>query len=131
MKQKVSEVEKCQGNQRRHSKRKIQFFIACIAGIALSNSAQAQEAVRTSMAGEEAAEARQAAISSSGYYNLHLGRTAWNFRGNLGVEANDNITLEPNDPEGDFIFRPELSTRMLWRVTEQNAINFAVSAGYS
>jgi len=131
MNQKISEVQKGKGKQRRRSNRKAQLFIAGIAAIALSNRTQAQEAVRTSLAGQEAAEARRAAISSAGYYNLHLGQTAWNFRGNLGIEANDNIKLEPNAPQSDFIFRPELSTRMLWRVTEQNAFNFALSAGYS
>ena len=34
-------------------------------------------------------------------------------------------------PEGDFIFRPQLYTRMRWPVSDQNSINLALGGGYS
>ena len=32
--------------------------------------------------------------------------------------------------EGDFIFRPQINTRMLWPVSDQNSINLALGGGY-
>jgi len=91
----------------------------------------AQEAVRVSLAGEASAEARRSEASARNYYTLHLGPTAWNLNAGLELDANDNITLEPVDPEGDLIFRPQMSTRMLWPITEKNNIIVALGTGYS
>jgi hypothetical protein len=93
--------------------------------------ARGQEAVRMSIASAEAAEARRRVATTIGYYNLQLGPTAWNFGTGLGVEYNSNVNLVEQNPEWDFIFRPQLNTRMLWPVSEQNSINLALGAGYS
>jgi hypothetical protein len=100
-------------------------------GFALAAAGRAQEAVRLSLAGAEAAEARRKAASTLGYYNLKLGSTAWNFNAGLGLEANDNIQLESVNPKSDLIFRPEIDARMVWPLTEQNSLNLALGAGYS
>ena len=92
---------------------------------------RAQESVRMSLAGAEAAEARRKAASSLSEPNLRLGPTAWNFKAGLGVDANDNIQLEPVDPKSDIILRPELSTRMILPLSQVNSLNLAMSAGYS
>ncbi|HVM49328.1 MAG TPA: hypothetical protein VMU04_14975 [Candidatus Acidoferrum sp.] len=91
----------------------------------------AQEAVRMSMAGADAAAAQRQAASTLGYYNLKLGPTAWNFQGGLGVEFNSNVNNTESDQQPDFIFRPQINTRMLWPITDQNSINLALGAGYS
>jgi len=93
--------------------------------------AAAQEAVRLSAASAEAAEARHKAASTIGYYNLELGPTAWNFSAGLGLEYNDNVTLQKNGPSGDFVFRPQMNARMLLPVSDKNSINLALGAGYS
>jgi hypothetical protein len=90
-----------------------------------------QEAVRMSMASAEAAAAQRKAASTIGYYNLMLGPTAWNFAAGLEVDYNSNVNNTQYNPEGDFIFRPQINTRMLWPVTDKNSINLALGAGYS
>ena len=99
--------------------------------LGLATVAQGQEAVRMSMAGAAAAAAQRQAASTIGYYNLNLGPTAWNFGAGLGVDYNSNVNYSENNPEGDFIFRPQMNTRMLWPVTDRNSINLTLGAGYS
>jgi len=84
-----------------------------------------------SMASAAAAEAQRQAASTIGYYNLKLGPTAWNFSAGLGLEYNDNVNYTQNHPEGDFIFLPQINTRLLWPVSDQNSINLALGVGYS
>lgn len=103
----------------------------CLVGGALISTGSAQEAVRASLAGEEAAAARRTAASSPGYYNLQLGPTAWRISTGLGFEANDNIRLVEQGTEGDLIFRPEVTTHTVWPLTDKNSLNLSVGAGYS
>jgi hypothetical protein len=98
--------------------------------LGLATTAQGQESIRMSMASAAAAEARQRAASTIGYYNLKLGPTAWNFGADLGLDYNSNVNYSQTDPEGDFIFRPHINTRLLWPVSDQNSLNLTLDAGY-
>jgi hypothetical protein len=93
--------------------------------------ARGQEAVRMSIASAEAAAARHRAATTVGYYNLKLGPTAWNFSTGLGLDYNSNVYNVESNPEGDFIFRPQINARMLWPVSEVNSINLVIGGGYS
>ena len=84
-----------------------------------------------SIASAQAAEARRGAAKTIGYYNLKLGPTAWNFGAGLGVSYNSNVNNTESNAQGDFIFSPQLNTRMLWPVSDINSINLALGAGYS
>ena len=84
-----------------------------------------------SMASAEAAAARRRAAGTIGYYNLKLGPTAWRFSAGLGVDYNSNVRYTEDNPEGDIIFSPEIRTRMVWPVSDQNSISLALGAGYS
>ena len=53
---------------------------------------QAQDAIRPSLAGETAAEARRQSIDRIPY-NLQLGPIKFRFSATVGVEYNDNINL--------------------------------------
>src|SRR5438876_11944603 len=92
-------------------------FLVCF--FFLVGIGRAQEALRMSMASAEAAEARRKAASTLGYYNLKLGTTAWRFGAGLGLEYTDNVGLNANRKEDDFIFRPQVNAEMLWPVTEK------------
>jgi len=100
-------------------------------GLGLATGARGQETVRMSEAGAAAAEARQKAATTAGYYNLQLGPTTWTFTGGLGVEYNSNVYSSESDPQGDLIFRPQINTRMLWPVSDVNSINLTLGGGYS
>jgi hypothetical protein len=97
----------------------------------LLTPARGQEAVRMSIASAEAAAARRRAATTIGYYNLKLGPTAWKFGAGLGADYNSNVRYTEDNPEGDLIVRPQINTRMLWPVSDQNSINLALGAGYS
>src|ERR1035438_5366412 len=94
-------------------------------------AARGQEAVRMSIASEQAAEAQRKAATSIGYYNLQLGPTAWNFGAGLGMEYESNVYLTADNPQGDIIFSPQINTRMVWPVSDQNSLNLALGGGYS
>ena len=94
------------------------FFWLPTVGLLLGLAAgvRGQEAVQMSIAGADAAAARHKAASTLGYYNLKLGPTAWNFGAGLGLDYNSNVYYTENNPQGDFIFAPQINTRMRWPV---------------
>ncbi len=99
---------------------------ALLAGLfALTPQSQAQDAIRMSLASEEAARARHDAAATLGYYNLKLGPTGLRFGTSLGVEYNDNVVLNQTRPDGDFIFRPQFNTQLLWPITDKNSLNLS------
>lgn len=98
------------------------FFVGGVSG---------QEALRLSLADEATAQSRQQAAASIGYYNLLAGPTAWRYSAGLGLEYDDNVFLRKDNRQGDFIFRPNVDTRMHWPVTEKNSLDVSITGGYS
>ena len=96
-----------------------------------TTSAVAQEAIRSSLAGEAAAEARRRANQIPDYYNLKLGSTFWRFEAGLGLEYNSNVQFTSNNAEDDFILRPELDMAFRWPVTELNTLVLDAGVGYA
>jgi len=99
----------------------------------------AQETLRASIAGADAAAARRKAVTTTGYYNLKLGDAAWRFGAGLGITFTDNAHLagtgagggSGSGSGGDLIFSPSLITSLLWPISEKNSLNVSVNAGYS
>ena len=83
-----------------------------------------------SLAGDLAAESQQRAANTIGYYNILLGPVASKFSAGLGLDYDDNVHLSQS-PEGDFIFRPSLDTRIHWPITQKNSLDVSLGAGYS
>ena len=92
--------------------------------------ARAQEAVRPSLAGEAAAEARRQSIDQIPY-NLLLGPVRFRFSVTTGVEYNDNINLAETGKQSDVIIRPQFNIDAIWPVTELNTLKFDLGLGYS
>jgi hypothetical protein len=92
--------------------------------------ALAQESIRASLAGDQAAFARRPALSNAGY-NLQLGPVLAKFSASLGLEFNDNITLSENNRESDLIVRPALYANVAWQVSELNALRLDLGIGYA
>src|SRR5205809_7027012 len=85
-------------------------------------SALAQDAVRPSLAGEEASEARRQDIEHIPY-NLLVGPIRFRVSATVGVEYNDNINLSQHDErEDDFIFRPQVNFDAIWPITQLNTL---------
>lgn len=110
-----------------------------------SPSSWAQDAVRPSLAGEQAAESRQQDIDRLPY-NLLLGPVRFRVSATVGVEYNDNINLadsdsveylrggpvfNPNHPEDDWIFRPQVNLDAIWPVTQLNTLRLDVGLSYA
>src|SRR5439155_12687935 len=85
---------------------------------------RAQDAIRPSLAGEAAAEARRQSIDKIPY-NLQIGPIKFRFSATMGVEYNDNINLAEDGSytfpsltgpitvtthsQDDFIIRPQIN----------------------
>ena len=90
---------------------------------------RAQEAVRPSLAGEAAAEARRQSIDQIPY-NLLLGPVRFRFSITTGVEYNDNINLSETNQQSDIIIRPQFNLSALWPVTQLNTLKLDLGLGY-
>lgn len=97
----------------------------------LHPTAGAQEALRSSLAGSDAAQARKQAITSLGHHNLKAGPVMFRFVAGLGTEYNSNVNYQDTDPEGDVIIRPSVGTGMFWPVSDKNMLFVNANFGYS
>jgi hypothetical protein len=118
----------------------------CLALLCLAPIARAQDAIRPSLAGESAAEARRQSIDKIPY-NLELGPIKFRFSATMGVEYNDNINLaedasaflpSPTGPvlvttqkQSDLILRPQINVNALWPVTQLNTLKLDLGIGYA
>jgi hypothetical protein len=90
----------------------------------------AQEALRYSLAGEKAAEARRRALENQDY-NLRLGTASVRMDAALNLEYNDNVNLSEAQGQEDFILQPQFNSRLHWLITERNALTASVGVGYA
>jgi hypothetical protein len=90
-----------------------------------------QEAVRISLAGEQAAEAQRRASAIPADYNIKLGPTYWWFTARMGIEYRDNVDYTANETEGDVILVPGVDTAMRWPITEKNTLHLGVGFSYA
>jgi hypothetical protein len=115
--------------------------LLCAGGIS-----RAQDAIRPSLAGEAAAEARRQSIDKIPY-NLQIGPMKFRFSATMGFEYNDNINLaedgtavffSPTGPivvttkaQDDIILRPQFNMNALWPITQLNTLRLDVGVGYA
>ncbi|HKP03052.1 MAG TPA: hypothetical protein VJU77_06750 [Chthoniobacterales bacterium] len=108
--------------------------------------ALSQDAIRPSLAGEAAAEARRQSIDHIPY-NLQLGPIKFRLSATLGLEYNDNINLAEDgsvlvatpfgttvlttSPQSDFILRPQVNINALWPITQLNTLKFDIGIGHA
>jgi hypothetical protein len=107
---------------------------------------RAQDAIRPSLAGEAAAEARRQSIDKIPY-NLQVGPIKFRFSATMGIEYNDNINLAEDgsavffsptgpivittSPQDDIILRPQLNINALWPITQLNTLKLDIGTGYA
>ncbi len=105
------------------------IFSLLFSALFLVPALRAQEAVRPSLAGEAAAEARRQSIDQIPY-NLLLGPVRFRFSITTGVEYNDNINLSETNQQSDIIIRPQFNLSALWPVTQLNTLKLDLGLGY-
>jgi len=105
-----------------------------------------QDAIRPSLAGEAAAEARRQSIDKIPY-NLQVGPIKFRFSATMGVEYNDNVNLAEDgsavffsptgpilvttSPQEDFILRPQINLDALWPITQLNTLRLDIGVGHA
>ena len=90
----------------------------------------AQDAIRPSLAGEAAAEARRQSLDRIPY-NLLMGPVRFRFSATAGFEYNDNINIAEENELDDFIFRPQVNFNAVWPITQLNTLRFDIGIGYA
>lgn len=91
--------------------------------------ATAQEAMRASLAGEEAAEARRRQIENRPY-NFKKGDFRLLATPSIGLDWNDNPNLSGNTSGSDFIIRPKLDLAASYPLTAHNLLSVNLGVGY-
>src|SRR3984893_18440745 len=89
-----------------------------------------QDAVRPSLAGQAASEARQQDISRIPY-NLMLGPVRFRVSATVGVEYNDNVNYADVGPQTDLIFSPNINIDAIWPITQLNTLRLDFGLGYA
>ncbi len=112
---------------RRPSRRRLSLLLLPLLGAA--SLATAQDAVRPSLAGESAAEARRQTLDRIPY-NLLVGPVRFRVSATAGLEYNDNINVADVETQEDLIFRPQVNFNALWPVTQLNTLRFDIGVGY-
>jgi hypothetical protein len=93
-------------------------------------SVRAQDAVRPSLAGEAASEARQQDIDRLPY-NLLVGPVRFRVSATMGVEYNDNINFAERNEQEDVILHPQVNLNAIWPITQINTLTLDLGIGYS
>ncbi len=104
--------------------------VVCCLLLACPFLLRAQDAVRPSLAGEQASEARRQDIEHIPY-NLLTGPIKYRVSATLGLEYNDNINLSENNAQSDVIIRPQVNIDALWPVTQINTLRLDIGLGYA
>ena len=91
--------------------------------------APAQEALRSSLAGAAAAEARRLRPESLPF-TFKVGELRVLATPSLTLDYNDNIRTSKKDPQEDFILRPVLGLSASYPVTQRNLLQLNVGVGY-
>jgi hypothetical protein len=95
-----------------------------------ASPAPAQEALRNSLAGDAAAEARKTQMESLPY-TFKSGDFKLLVVPALGLAWNDNVNTVKTDPQQDFILSPSVQLNASYPMTRDNVLNLNVGVGYN
>src|SRR5438132_1836712 len=125
--------------------RKIGAVLFVLSMLITSAGVYAQDAVRPSLAGQAASDARQEDVSRIAY-NLLFGPVRFRIGASVGVEYNDNInysddgsavvigplgpTIISAHPQDDVIVTPNLTLDAVWPITQLNTLRLDLGVGY-
>jgi Putative beta-barrel porin 2 len=109
------------------TKRTAVVFLALLGAVSII---RAQDAIRPSLAGESASEARQQDIDRIPY-NLLVGPVRFRLSATFGVEYNDNINLAEVNEQDAVILRPQVNFDAIWPLTQLNTLRMDIGLGYA
>lgn len=102
----------------------------CVTTILFAACACAQQAFRASLAGQDAAEAKQRALENQ-RFNVRLGPLSMRVQAGLTTEVTDNVRYSASDEQADVSFRPQVNTVTFWPVTQKNTLSLSLGVGYA
>ncbi len=106
------------------------YWLASVClGLSVSTAA-AQEALRSSIAGEEASAQRRRALEDQPA-NLKLGPASLLIGASMSLELNDNVNYSDQLRQNDLIFRPALNVIAAVPLTDENALFGTLDLGYA
>src|SRR5207249_7709564 len=114
---------------RRHLRKSVTLLFVTSMLVATAG-VYAQDAVRPSLAGQAASDARQQDVSRIPY-NLLLGPVRFRVGASVSAEYNDNVTYAETNEQDDFIVTPNLTLDMIWPITQLNTLRLDLGIGYS
>src|SRR5664280_362185 len=95
----------------------------------MSRPASAQEALKNSLAGQAAAEARTLQQQAQPY-TFKTGDFKLLVTPSLGLDWNDNVRLSKDNAEDDFILKPAVALNASYPLTAYNLLSLSVTFGY-
>jgi len=101
-----------------------------LTGALLGPAVRGQEALRASLTGQMALEAKKRRIAA-GWGDIRLGPVQVDLVGRMDVEASDNVWYRDESTDEDLIFRPGLTVRALYPVSEKNLLSFGAGLAYN
>ena len=104
-------------------------FLLAVSLFGASPIAHGQDAVRPSLAGETASEAREQDVSRIPY-NLLVGPVRFRVSATVGVEYNDNVNYADVGKQADWIFTPNVNLDAIWPITQLNTLRLDLGLGY-
>ena len=114
---------------RPNSRRSARTALAGFAALAAGFSAEAQEALRSSQAYQQASQARTRLADDNGYGNTR-GALSYTLGAGLSLEYNDNVNLSDANSEDDLIIAPSVSAGARWELTKYNSLGLDLSFSY-
>ncbi len=91
----------------------------------------AQDSLRLSLTGADAAAARSRSAVLFENSNLKLGRSFWLLGTGLAVQGCDNLRGDAVSSQADVSFRPEFDARMRLPLSQVNTLALSLAAGYA
>lgn len=106
------------------------LWLAPAMGLAATSLAPAQDALRTSLAGDAAAEALNIQFQSMAY-TVKDGDFILQVTPSLEADWNDNVKLTKTNPESDVILTPLISLNAMYPISTRNLLTLSIDGGYN
>lgn len=107
----------------------IKTFVLAASIVLIAESAFAQDSLRSSLAGDAAAETARRQQDSQ-LYTWKIGNLRLLAVPSLEFDYNDNINLVQSGAQSDFILKPLLQLSGSYPLTQQNQLTFSAGVGY-
>ncbi|HAV62321.1 MAG TPA: hypothetical protein DCY13_08165 [Verrucomicrobiales bacterium] len=90
---------------------------------------RAQEALRTAVEGDRNYQnRRRQAIESP--MRMYAGPVGFSVGAGLGLTYDDNVLLQENDPQEDYIIAPSANVGLFWPITDRTRLNLGIGVSY-